>query len=209
MNIRFRAVLLVVVALLISVPASIVITLLLLPFWSWLEASFGFESIGHSGPAQWCYVAVFAIFSVGLLLALWILRRHRRANARSLVDDQGMTDPVWCVVANVVTERPYGPDGAERRVGTKHFRAGAKLHIIDAYSGMCENVIAIGHHRGSNQYCRMVVSVRHLENFRVKLAYSPEVIRLANEHFATGPNAWSEKRARQMCNAFPHWQQQL
>jgi hypothetical protein len=103
--------------------------------------------------------------------------------------DKGITEPIWCVVANVVTERPYGPDGAEIRSGTKHFRPGAKLHIIDTYGGMCEYVIAIGHHRGSNRYSRMVVSVRHLENFRVKLAYSPQVIRLANERFATGRTA--------------------
>ena len=118
-----------------------------------------------------------------------------------------MSESVWCVVANVVTERRYGPDGTEFRSGTKHFRPGAKLHIIDAYAGTCENVIAIGHHRGSNRYCRMVVSVRQLENFRVKLAYSPEVVRLAIEHFATRPNAWSEQEARQMCEAFPQWQQ--
>jgi len=118
-----------------------------------------------------------------------------------------MTEPIWCVVANVAAERPHGPGGAEAKSGAKHFRPGAKLHIIDAYSGMCENVIAIGHHRGSNQYCRMVVSVRHLGNFRVKLAYSQEVIRLANEHFATGPAAWSEQEALQMCEVFPRWQQ--
>lgn len=118
-----------------------------------------------------------------------------------------MTESVWCVVANVVTERGYGPNGTEFRFGTKHFRPGAKLQIIDAYAGTCENVIAIGHHRGSNRYCKMVVSIRHLENFRVKLVYSPEVVRLANEHFATGSPAWSEQEARQMCETFPHWQQ--
>jgi hypothetical protein len=119
--------------------------------------------------------------------------------------DKGITEPIWCVVANVVTERPYGPDGAEIRSGTKHFRPGAKLHIIDTYGGMCEYVIAIGHHRGSNRYSRMVVSVRHLENFRVKLAYSPQVIRLANERFATGRTAWSEEEARPMCKALPQF----
>jgi len=120
-----------------------------------------------------------------------------------------MPEPVWCVVANVITERPYGPDGAEIRSGTKHFRPGAKLYIIDAYSGMSENVIVIGRHRGSNLYCRMVVPVWHLENFRVKLAYSPQVIQLANEHFSTRriKTGWSEQEALQMCEAFPLWQQ--
>jgi hypothetical protein len=117
-----------------------------------------------------------------------------------------MPESIWCVVANVVTERPYGPGGAETRSGTKHFRPGAKVHIISAYAGTCENVVAIGHHRGSNQYSRLVVPVRHLENFRVKLAYSPEVIRLANEYFATGSIAWTEQEALEMCRAFPEWQ---
>jgi hypothetical protein len=117
-----------------------------------------------------------------------------------------MAESIWCVVANVVAERPYGPGGAETRSGAKHFRPGAKLHIIGAHTGTCETVVAIGHHRGSNQYCRMVVPVRHLENFRVKLAYSPEVIRLANEYFATGPTAWTEEETREMCQAFPQWQ---
>lgn len=126
---------------------------------------------------------------------------------RSYVSDQGMTEPVWCVVANVVAERAYGPGGAETRSGAKHFRSRAKLYIIGAHVGTCESVIAIGHHRGSNQYCRMIVPIRHLESFRVKLAYSPEVIRLANEYFVTGPTAWTEQEAFQMCEAFPHWQQ--
>ncbi|MGC9666090.1 hypothetical protein ACNTMW_05970 [Planosporangium sp. 12N6] len=33
--------------------------------------------------------------------------------------------PVWCIVANVVDERSYGPGGAERRRGLKLFWPGA------------------------------------------------------------------------------------
>ena len=69
------AVLRVVVVLLISVPTSIVATLLLLPLWRWIEASSGLESIGHSGPAEWCYLAVFALAALGSWLALGMLRR--------------------------------------------------------------------------------------------------------------------------------------
>lgn len=119
-----------------------------------------------------------------------------------------MAEPIWCVVANVVAESSRGPGGAEVRSGTDHFSPGAKLHIIGAYLGTCERVVAIGHHRGSNRYCRMVVSVRDLENFRAKLAYSPEVIRLASEYFATGTVAWSEQEAVQMCAALPLWKRQ-
>jgi hypothetical protein len=41
---------------------------------------------------------------------------------------------VWCIVANIVHERPYGPGGQEVRRGTKHFAPGAKVVILD-FSG--------------------------------------------------------------------------
>jgi TRAP-type C4-dicarboxylate transport system permease small subunit len=47
--------------ILIAAPLSFLTTILLLPFWSWLEATTGIESVGHSGPAEWCYAAVFMI----------------------------------------------------------------------------------------------------------------------------------------------------
>ncbi len=78
MNRRLRTVLLVVVMLLISAPVSVVATLLLLPLWRWVEASSGFESIGHSGPAEWCYLAVFALVALSSLLALWALQGRER-----------------------------------------------------------------------------------------------------------------------------------
>lgn len=66
--------LLVVAALL---PASLVLTLLLLPLWRWIESRYGIESVGHSGPASWCY---FAIYAVALMVALILaLRPHRQA----------------------------------------------------------------------------------------------------------------------------------
>jgi hypothetical protein len=38
---------------------SIVGTLLMLPFWRWLETAYAVEAVGHSGPAQWCYLVTF------------------------------------------------------------------------------------------------------------------------------------------------------
>jgi hypothetical protein len=63
-----------VVAVLLSVPLSLLLTLFLVPFWRWLESTHGIESIGHSGPAGWCYLAVFLtcvviLGSAGLLIA--------------------------------------------------------------------------------------------------------------------------------------------
>jgi hypothetical protein len=47
---------------LVSAPFSVVATILLLPLWSWVEASFGIESVGHSGPAEWCYAVIYLLF---------------------------------------------------------------------------------------------------------------------------------------------------
>ncbi|HMA06992.1 MAG TPA: hypothetical protein VKP68_03990, partial [Ramlibacter sp.] len=60
-----RTLLGVVGIVLVSVPLSAVVTLLLFPFWSWLEASTGIESVGHSGPADWCYLSVFVLLAAG------------------------------------------------------------------------------------------------------------------------------------------------
>jgi hypothetical protein len=50
---------------LVSLAAGVVGTLMLLPLWRWLEAATGIESIGHSGPAAWCYAATaLAFFAV-------------------------------------------------------------------------------------------------------------------------------------------------
>ena len=63
---------------LVSVPLSVVATILLSPFWSWLEASTGIEAAGHSGPTEWCYAAVFVVAAA---LGAWIVFGRRRAGA--------------------------------------------------------------------------------------------------------------------------------
>lgn len=63
--------------LLASLPLGVVVTLLLLPLWSWIEENFGIESVGHSGPADWCYLVT--IFACALaLLSLYAVRVRRR-----------------------------------------------------------------------------------------------------------------------------------
>jgi hypothetical protein len=63
--------------LLFLLPVALVVTLMLMPLWSWLEATLNLELAGHSGPASGCYLLTY-----GLLLALvWLssgLRRRRR-----------------------------------------------------------------------------------------------------------------------------------
>ena len=58
----------------VAVPVALAVTLLLYPVWSWLERTTGIESVGHSGPASWCYLAVWVPMAAALLLPpLWRL----------------------------------------------------------------------------------------------------------------------------------------
>lgn len=52
---------------LLAIPA----TLLALPLWSWIEARWGIEAVGHSGPAEWCYVAAWLVLLAGASTLPW------------------------------------------------------------------------------------------------------------------------------------------
>jgi hypothetical protein len=47
----------------VCLPAAFILTFLLLPLWSWIEATYKIESVGHSGPADWCFWAVYALLA--------------------------------------------------------------------------------------------------------------------------------------------------
>ena len=71
--------LLVILAILITgVPAAFIITILLLPLWSWIEATYAIESVGHSGPADWCFWLVYSVWFV-VLSGGWYLRSRLMA----------------------------------------------------------------------------------------------------------------------------------
>jgi hypothetical protein len=61
---------------LISAPIAIVATIALLPFWSWIESIFEIESLGHSGPAEWCYLVCYFIILTCASLTWWAIRRR-------------------------------------------------------------------------------------------------------------------------------------
>ena len=61
---------------LVSLPGAIAVTLLLHPFWSWIEAHLGIEAVGHSGPSAWCYIAVYVIMAITSVAALLIFRQR-------------------------------------------------------------------------------------------------------------------------------------
>ena len=62
----------------LAIVPSAVLTILLLPLWSWIEARFQIESVGHSGPADWCFVATYAVVLAVFGLVVAVLARPRR-----------------------------------------------------------------------------------------------------------------------------------
>ncbi len=66
--------------LIVSLPAAIIITFVLSPLWSWIEATYGIESIGHSGPSDWCFVLVYSLLCAIMLGASLALRRRLSAD---------------------------------------------------------------------------------------------------------------------------------
>lgn len=98
------------------------------------------------------------------------------------VNTLAVVGPVWCPVATMRTERPYGPGGQEVKRGNKHFKPGAKLYLIEVMSWLERGakrdvqVEVVGRHRGSHRYVTMVVSASWLTNWRAELVYSPHVI---------------------------------
>ena len=100
-------------------------------------------------------------------------------------------EPVWCISANIVQERPYGPGGLETRRGTKHFAPGAKVYcVLFFWSGLLTSVDIVGRHRGLHRYVRMMVKHDWLTNLKVDLVYSPYVIsQLTPSHAETKAEA--------------------
>ena len=109
---------------------------------------------------------------------MWPFSRKEKA----VLEEVGDEPSILCATANILEEVEWG-EQREKRSGTKHFRGGAKVYIIDSYPGMCESAIVIGHHRKSGRYIKLSLKVKYLGNFRVTSVYSPKVISLAEEHY--------------------------
>jgi len=60
---------------LVLAPVAVVLTVLLQPAWDWFESATGIESLGHSGPAEWCYLVMYLAL-LGLAAALLAARRR-------------------------------------------------------------------------------------------------------------------------------------
>ena len=59
----------------VCLPVSFVVTLVLLPLWLAIESRWQIESVGHSGPATWCFVCVYTMLSLGALFVAMIADR--------------------------------------------------------------------------------------------------------------------------------------
>ena len=94
-------------------------------------------------------------------------------------------EPAWCVVANVVLERGYGPGGVEIRRGTKLFAPGAKVHVLRLFwhsDRKLDQLTVVGRHRKSHRFITTTMANRHLANWRVELIYSPYVVEQLRQH---------------------------
>ncbi|MDH6111500.1 hypothetical protein P3T36_004654 [Kitasatospora sp. MAP12-15] len=90
-----------------------------------------------------------------------------------------------CVVANVPRETRRGPGGELVESGLKHFAPGAKLWVLPPrYRNEDDQLEVIGVHRGrGGRHIRLILFRRHLENFRIKVVYSPAVQRAHDRTF--------------------------
>jgi len=87
----------------------------------------------------------------------------------------------WCLVGNVVWERPSGEGGKVFVHGTKHFAAGAKVYCLPVQWSGYENIIVIGRHSGSHRFITLIMCSSYIENWRAKVVYNPEVLRRIHE----------------------------
>jgi len=103
--------------------------------------------------------------------------------------DTPSISPIWCAVANIKKEIVSGEEHQIKN-GTKHFRGGAIIYVIDAYWGMCNSVTVIGHHRKTGRFITIDLNHSRLEKLRLDLVYSPTVISLIYRHF---DSKWGDK----------------
>ena len=58
--------------LVICMPVAFFVTILLIPLWSWIEKTYGIESIGHSGPSDWCFYSVYTLLSLFAFICVYL-----------------------------------------------------------------------------------------------------------------------------------------
>ncbi|MFQ5568082.1 MAG: hypothetical protein ACE5G0_00320 [Rhodothermales bacterium] len=112
-------------------------------------------------------------------------------------------ESMWCLIGNVVDERPFGPGGKEKKKGTRHFSPGTKLYCHppkwgDGY----EQIYVTGRHRGSRQLVTMIIRADWVTNWRAKVVYSSAVLREFEKLWAFPP--WTEEQATEYVSVMRH-----
>jgi len=60
----------------------------------------------------------------------------------------------WCLVGNIVRNRPFGEGGFTLKQGIKHFSPGTKVYCLPCEWGDgYEQIVVIGRRRGSHRFC--------------------------------------------------------
>lgn len=78
-----KTTIIVIVWALALLPVSALVTVVAWPVWSWLEKATGIESMGHSGPATWCYYATYALVVAACLGWQWSRRGRGNRGQRA------------------------------------------------------------------------------------------------------------------------------
>lgn len=60
----------------VPLPVAAIVTILLVPFWRWFEATTQIESIGHSDPANWCFAGVYFLL-LAASCGVWFRTRSK------------------------------------------------------------------------------------------------------------------------------------
>ena len=84
------------------------------------------------------------------------------------------------ITANIIGEHKIGPE-QETVKGTRLFRAGSKVHIIDRTSA--GTFVVIGRHRHKKHYIKCFVRSDYVENFRLGKIYSSTITDIAERYF--------------------------
>jgi hypothetical protein len=83
---RVRKLLIASSILLLCLPVAVLLTLILLPFWSRVGAALGIAAVGPAGPAAWCFVVVYVVLAAIATVIMLLSWRGaaRRGSARPL-----------------------------------------------------------------------------------------------------------------------------
>ena len=83
----------------------------------------------------------------------------------------------WCLVGDIVQSHPFGKEG-RTLFGTKHFRPGAKVYIVNAFwGGGGDRCTALGIPRYTDHLIGVHMDTTLIRNFRCEKVYDKDVLK--------------------------------